>query len=256
MHVRLKTRREIEKLRRANEVVADVLAICEEMARPGVTTWEMERAAREYLDKVGAKSAFLNYQPYPDVSPYPAVLCTSPNDVVVHGIPSEDVVLEEGDILSVDFGAFVDGYCGDAARTFAIGKVSKEAQHLMEVTRNALEAAIAQLKVGGRLSDISHAVQSYVESHGFNVVRDFVGHGIGTAMHEPPQVPNFGPPGRGIRLEPGLVIAIEPMVTVGSWKVEVLDDGWTVVTKDRKLAAHFEDSVALTEEGPLILSRK
>ncbi len=256
MHVRLKSPKEIAKLRKANLVVSDVLDICQELARPGVTTWDMEVAARQYLEKVGARSAFFNYQPAMDMSPYPAVLCTSVNSKVVHGIPSRDEVLVEGDILSIDFGAFVEGYCGDAARTFPIGKVSETAALLIDATRDSLDKAIEKMVSGNRLSDVGHAVQSHVEGFGFDVIRDFVGHGIGRQMHEPPQVPNFGSPGRGLLLQTGLVLAIEPMVTEGSHKVEILDDGWTVVTRDGKLACHFEHSVAITEDGPLVLSRR
>lgn len=256
MLVQLKSAKDIEKLRQANLIVSDVLDICQEMAKPGVTTWDMEVASRAYLDKVGARSAFLNYAPGYGIKPYPAVLCTSVNEVVVHGIPSASMILKEGDLLSVDFGAFYKGFCGDSARTFEIGTVSETAHRLSEVTRISLEKAIEKMVPGNRLGDVSNAVQTWVESQGFNVIRDFVGHGIGTAMHEPPQVPNYGPKGRGITLNPGLVIAIEPMVTEGHWAVEILDDDWTVVTKDRKLAAHFEHSVAVTENGPMVLSRR
>ena len=256
MTIILKSKQEIEKLRKANLVVSDVLDICEEMAKPGVSTWDMEIAARKYLEKVGAKSAFLNYKPAYDYSPFPAVLCTSVNEVVVHGIPNKDEILKEGDILSVDFGAFVEGYCGDSARTFPIGKVSPVAEKLIEATKRSLDLAIEKMEAGNRLLDIGFAVQSHVESQGFNVIRDFVGHGIGKKMHESPQVPNFGTPGRGILLKKGLVLAIEPMVVEGDYEIEVLDDGWTVVTRDGKLAAHFEHSVAITENGPFVLSRR
>ncbi len=256
MHVRLKARSEIEKLRRANLMVSDVLDLCQEMARPGVSTWDMEEAARSYIHKAGARSAFLNYQPSPDMVPYPAVLCTSRNEKVVHGIPDRREILEEGDILSVDCGIFYDGYCGDAARTYAIGKVSEKAAHLIRTTEESLELAIAKMVPGNRVSDVGDAVQRYAEAAGYQVVRDFVGHGIGQEMHEPPQVPNLGPPGRGLLLQPGLVLAIEPMLCEGTWKVSILDDGWTVVTRDRKLACHFEHSVAVTDGEPLVLSRR
>ena len=256
MHVRLKARSEIEKLRRANLIVRDVLDLCQELARPGVTTWDMEEAARSYIQRAGARSAFLNYQPSSDMRPYPAVLCTSRNEKVVHGIPDRREILEEGDILSVDFGVFFDGYCGDAARTYAIGKVSDQAAHLIRTTEEALELAIAKMVPGNRVSDVGDAIQRHAEAAGYSVVRDFVGHGIGQEMHEPPQVPNLGPPGRGLLLSPGLVLAIEPMLCEGTWKVSILDDGWTVVTRDRKLACHFEHSVAVTEGDPLVLSRR
>jgi methionyl aminopeptidase len=256
MHVRLKAHSEIEKLRRANLMVSDVLDLCQELAHPGVSTWEMEEAARSYIHRAGARSAFLNYQPSTDMRPYPAVLCTSRNEKVVHGIPDRAEILEEGDILSVDCGIFFDGYCGDAARTFAIGKVSDRAAHLIRTTEESLEKAIAMMVPGNRVSDIGDVIQKHAEAAGYGVVRDFVGHGIGREMHEPPQVPNFGPPGRGPLLQPGLVLAIEPMLCEGTWKVTILDDGWTVVTRDRKLACHFEHSVAVTEGDPLVLSRR
>ena len=256
MHVRLKTRSEIEKLRRANLMVSDVLDLCQEMARPGVSTWAMEEAARSYMKKAGARSAFLNYQPSSDAVPYPAVLCTSRNEKVVHGIPSRREILEEGDILSVDCGVFFEGYCGDAARTFAVGQVSDQAARLIRTTEEALELAIRKMVPGNRVSDLGDAIQKHAEAHGYSVVRDFVGHGIGQDMHEPPQVPNVGPAGRGLLLQPGVVLAIEPMLCEGTWKVSILDDGWTVVTRDRKLACHFEHSVAVTEGDPLVLSRR
>jgi len=256
MHVRLKAHSEIEKLRRANLMVSDVLDLCQELARPGVSTWDMEEAARSYIHRAGARSAFLNYQPSSDMRPYPAVLCTSRNEKVVHGIPDRGERLEEGDILSVDCGIFFDGYCGDAARTFAVGKVSDRAAHLIRTTEESLEKAIAMMVPGNRVSDLGDVIQRHAESAGYAVVRDFVGHGIGREMHEPPQVPNMGPPGRGPLLQPGLVLAIEPMLCEGTWKVTILDDGWTVVTRDRKLACHFEHSVAVTEGDPLVLSRR
>jgi methionyl aminopeptidase len=251
----LKTSAEVAKLREANLVVAEVLDEVGARVAPGVSTWELEESARAIIKRHGATSAFMGYQPASDVPPFPAVLCTSKNEVIVHGIPSPDDVLEEGDILSVDFGCFLDGWCGDSARTFPVGTLSSEAESLLKVTAESLERAIDQVRVDHRLGDVSHAIQQHCESQGFQVVRKFVGHGIGRAMHEPPQVPNFGPPGRGRRLNRGLVIAIEPMVNVGTPDVEILDDGWTAVTKDRKLSAHFEHSVAVTDDGPLVLSR-
>lgn len=249
MKIYLKTPDEIRKMREANLVVAAVLDAVEAAAKPGVSTWELNEVAAREIERHRVKSAFLGYHGYP------AVLCTSVNEVVVHGIPRKDVVLKEGDIVGIDFGCFKDGYCGDSARTIAIGKVSPEAQKLMDVTRRALELAIEKCVPGNRLQDLGWAVQEHVEAHGFSVVRSFVGHGIGKAMHEDPPVPNFGPPGRGLRLKPGLVLAIEPMVNAGTHEVEVLADKWTAVTKDRKLSAHFEHSVAITENGPFVLSR-
>jgi methionyl aminopeptidase len=240
---------EISKLRAANLIVAHVLDACEAACKPGVSTWDLNEIAEAKLKELGGTSAFLGYHGYP------AVLCTSVNEVVVHGIPRKDIVLKDGDIVGIDFGAFKDGFCGDAARTIAIGKVTDEALKLMQATRESLEHAIEKCVVGNRLQDIGWAVQSHVEPLGYSVVRTFVGHGIGRAMHEDPPVPNYGSPGKGLRLKPGWVLAIEPMVNIGDPEVEVLADGWTAVTRDRSLSAHFEHSVAITENGPLVLSR-
>jgi methionyl aminopeptidase len=245
----LKSKDEVEKLRNVNRIVAAVLDACETACKPGVTTWDLNEIADTKLKAMGATSAFLGYHGYP------AVLCTSVNEVVVHGIPRKDVVLKDGDIIGIDFGCFKDGFCGDSARTIAIGKVTDDAKKLMAATKESLDRAIEQCKPGNRLQDIGWAVQSHVEPLGYSVVRTFVGHGIGRAMHEDPPVPNYGSPGKGLRLKPGLVLAIEPMVNAGTHEVEVLADGWTAVTKDRKLSAHFEHSVAITEEGPVVLSR-
>ena len=245
----LKSKDEIAKLRAVNLIVSQVLDAVEHACKPGATTWDLNEIADAKLKQLGATSAFLGYHGYP------AVLCTSVNEVVVHGIPRKDVLLKEGDIIGIDFGCFKEGFCGDSARTIAIGKVSDEATRLMQATRQSLELAIEQCKPGNRLQDIGWAVQSHVEPLGYSVVRTFVGHGIGRAMHEDPPVPNYGSPGKGLRLKPGLVLAIEPMVNAGTHEVEVLADGWTAVTKDRKISAHFEHSVAITEEGPFVLSR-
>ena len=249
MKIYLKTADEVAKLRAVNLIVAAILDEIEAAVKPGVSTWALNEVAERGIKKHGATSAFLNYHGYP------AVLCTSVNDVVVHGIPRKDEILKEGDLIGIDFGCFKDGFCGDSARTVAVGKVSAEARALMEATREALERAIGHAVVGNRLQDIGWAVQSYVEERGYSVVRNFVGHGIGRAMHEDPAVPNYGTPGRGLRLKPGLVLAIEPMVNAGLSDVEVKEDKWTAVTRDGSLSAHFEHSVAITESGPLILSR-
>ena len=251
MAIQLKSAAEIAKLREANLVVADVLDRLEEAAKPGVSTWELNELAAQRLRQLKADSAFLNYG-HP---PYPAVLCTSVNDAVVHGVPRKDVILKEGDILSIDFGAFKDGWCGDSARTVPIGQVSKEARALIHATRESLERAIAACVPGNRLGDIGYAVQSHVERLGYSVVKQFVGHGIGRAMHEEPHVPNYGEAGKGRRLSAGLVVAIEPMVNAGGPEVAIEDDGWTAVTKDGSLSAHFEHSVAITDDGPVVLSR-
>jgi len=249
MAIQLKTPAQIAKLREANLIVADVLDTLEAAAKPGMSTWELNEIADKRLKQLKGESAFLGYHGYP------AVLCTSVNEVVVHGIPRKDVVLKDGDLLSVDFGAFKDGWCGDSARTLPIGKVSDEARQLMDATRESLERAIAACQPGQRLGDIGHAVQSTVEPLGYGVVRQFVGHGIGRKMHEEPHVPNYGVAGRGLRLSVGLVVAIEPMINAGSAEVFTEEDGWTAVTKDGSLSAHFEHSVAITENGPFVLSR-
>jgi methionyl aminopeptidase len=249
MSIQLKTPAQVAKLREANLIVNDVLDSVEAAAAPGVSTWELDQVAARRLKQLKAESAFLGYRGYP------AVLCASVNHVVVHGIPRKDVVLQDGDLLSIDFGAFKDGWCGDSARTLPIGKVSAQAQALVDATRRSLEAALAQCVPGKRLGDIGHAVQSLVEEQGYSVVRQFVGHGIGRAMHEAPHVPNYGEAGKGTRLSVGLVLAIEPMVNLGGPDVAIEDDGWTAVTKDGSLSAHFEHSVAVTENGPFVLSR-
>lgn len=244
----LKSAPDIEKMRRSNRVVAEILQEVKAAVQPGVKTRALDELAEALLKKHRARSAFKGY------NGYPAVLCTSVNEEVVHGIPS-DRVLREGDILSLDFGAVCDEYYGDAAITVPVGAVSEEAQRLLRVTEESLYKAIEQARPGKHMGDISAAVQRHVESQGFSAVRDFVGHGIGKFMHERPQVPNFGIPGRGVRLKAGMTLAIEPMINAGGYEVVVLGDGWTAVTRDRCLSAHFEHSVAVTENGPLILSQ-
>ena len=244
----LKSQQEIEKMRRSNRIVAEILGEIKEAARPGITTRNLDELAQTLLEKHGARSAFQGY------NGYPAVLCTSVNEEVVHGIPSGRV-LKEGDILSLDFGVVYDDYYGDAAITVPIGQISDEAQRLIRVAQEALSLGLQQARAENHVSDISAAIQRHTESHGFSVVRDFVGHGIGRFMHEKPQVPNFGIPGRGVRLKTGMTLAIEPMINAGGYEVVVLGDGWTAVTKDRSLSAHFEHSVAVTENGPYILSQ-
>ena len=244
----LKSPEEIEKLRKSNRIVAEVLRDIVERVKPGVTTSELDRLSGELAEKKGAKPAFKGYRGYP------YALCTSVNAEVVHGMPS-DRRLKEGDILSIDFGVDYKGYFGDAAVTVPVGVVSDEALRLMRVTEESLYKGIESAKVGNRLGDISWAVQSHVEAAGYAVVRDFVGHGIGRMLHEEPQVPNYGVRGRGIELKAGMVLAIEPMVNEGTYKLRVLSNGWTVVTQDGKLSAHFEHSVAITQNGPEILSQ-
>ena len=242
----LKTPGELELMDEANRIVHRVLVGLGEMIAPGATTRQLDRWAESEIRKAGAVPAFLHYKGYP------ATLCTSVNDVIVHGIPG-DRQLVDGDIVGVDCGVLYKGYYGDAARTFAVGEVGEEARRLLDVTRSALELAVAQAIPENRLSDIGNVVQRHVESAGFSVVREFVGHGIGTSLHEEPQVPNFGVPGKGIRLRPGLVLAIEPMVNVGTSSVRVDPDGWTARTADGSLSAHFEYSVAVTDAGPRVL---
>ena len=241
-----KTPGELELMHEANGIVHKVLRGLEEKVVPGATTRELDRWAESTIREAGGVPAFLNYKGFP------ATLCTALNDVIVHGIP-DDRPLEEGDILGIDCGVMYKGYIGDAARTFAVGSISEDAQALLQVTRESLERAVERVQPGGRLSDIGHAVQSHVEEHGFSVGRQFVGHGVGTSLHEDPQVPNFGKAGKGLKLRPGLVLAIEPMVNAGSREVQLDSDGWTARTKDGRLSAHVEYSVAVTPTGPWIL---
>jgi methionyl aminopeptidase len=244
----LKSAAEIEKMRKAGRVVREALELVREIVKPGLTTLDLEKAAEAKIKALGAKAAFKGYHGYP------CVLCTSINSEVVHGIPSKKRVLREGDIVSVDCGAFVEGYCGDAAITVPVGEISVDAARLLRVTEQSLHAGIAVVKPGATLGDVGAAVQKVVEAEGFSVVRDFVGHGIGAAMHEDPQVPNYGVPGHGLRLKAGMVIAIEPMVNAGKADVRVLPDGWTAVTIDGGMSAHFEHTVAVTETGARILT--
>ena len=249
MAVVLKSSQEIEKMRRAGRVVREVLEYVRSLATPGATTLDLENAADKRMNELGAKPAFKGYHGFP------AVLCTSINSEVVHGIPSAKRVLKEGDIVSIDCGAIVDGYYGDAAITVPVGqRIDPKTDRLLKVTEQSLHAGIAAVKPGATLGDIGAAVQSVVEAEGFSVVRDFVGHGIGSNMHEDPQVPNFGEAGRGMKLKAGMVIAIEPMVNAGRPDVRVLRDGWTAVTDDGSMSAHFEHTVAVTDTGVRILT--
>jgi methionyl aminopeptidase len=244
----IKSPPEIEAMRRAGAIVGRFFEEVRSMIRPGVATYDLEEFAEEYVGRHGVKGAFKGYLGYP------ANLCTSINEEVVHGIPSKKRVLREGDILSIDFGIVRDGYYGDAARTYPVGAVPESSVLLMRATELALAGAIEAMRPGNRIGDISIAVQKTAEAAGFSVVRDFVGHGIGRMLHEEPQVPNFGEGGSGPRLMPGMVLAIEPMVNEGGYEVEILADGWTVVTRDRKRSAHFEHMAAVTAEGCRILS--
>jgi methionyl aminopeptidase len=244
-----KSAAEIERMRAANALVANVLAELEAMVAPGVTTRDLDEAAERLVRAAGAEPAFKGYRGYP------CTLCASVNEQVVHGIPSTRA-LDEGDILSLDMGVKLNGFYGDSAVTVAVGRVSDEAATLLRVTQEALEKGIVQVRLGGRVSDIGHAIQQHVEANGFSVVREFVGHGIGAALHEEPQIANYGEPGRGPRLAEGMTLAIEPMVNVGRPAVKVLPDGWTAVTRDGSLSAHFEHTVAVTKDGPLVLTRR
>jgi len=245
----LKSPRELEHMRAAGKILAGVKALLVRLVKPGLSTKDIDAEVEAFIVSKGATSAFKGYRGYP------ATVCTSINEEVVHGIPSPKRRLKEGDIIGLDLGCVVEGYYGDCAVTLPVGAVSSRVQELIDVTRESLDKAIVQCRVGNRIGDISHAVQMHCESHGFGVVRSFVGHGIGRALHEEPQVPNFGDAGRGPALKAGMVLAIEPMVTMGSWEVQVLEDGWTAVTADGSLAAHFEDTIAITEVGPDVLTR-
>jgi methionyl aminopeptidase len=245
----LKSSRELALMRRAGRIVAQVHECFREMVRPGITTADLERAASRIIEQEGATSSFKGYRGFP------AAICTSINEEIVHGIPSPRRVLKEGDIISLDVGAIYRGYHGDAAITLPVGQVDEEVQRLLEVTQGALEAGIAQACTGRRLGDISAAIQRYAEVNGFNVVREYTGHGIGQEMHEDPQIPNFGQPNRGPRLRPSMTFALEPMVMAGDWRTRVLSDNWTVVTADGSLSAHFEHTLAVTDGEPEILTR-
>lgn len=248
--IELKSPREIALMRRGGHILADVVERLRLGVKPGMSTLEIDEDVEEFIRGCGAKPAFKGYRGFP------ATVCISINEEVVHGIPSAHRRVKEGDIVGLDLGCIVDGYYADCAFTLPIGEVPARVQELLDATRQSLEAGIVECRPGRRLSDVSHAIQRHVEAHGFSVVRAFVGHGIGRALHEEPQVPNFGDPGRGPQLKPGMVLAIEPMVTMGGWEVRILDDGWTAVTKDGSLAAHFEHTIAVTESGPDVLTSK
>lgn len=246
--IELKTASQIEKMRVAGRLTRQALELAGSMIRPGITTGEIDKAVHDFIVANGGTPSFLGY------SGYPASVCLSVNDEVIHGIPGKRVLCE-GDIVSVDVGAIVDGWHGDNAATFPCGKVSPEAQKLMDVTRECLEIAISMVKPGVRLGDIGYAIQSHAEAHGYGVVREFIGHGIGSEMHQGPDVPNYGKPGRGIRLEKGMTIAIEPMINQKGAKVLMLNDGWTVVTGSGSLSAHFENTIAVTDDGAEVLTK-
>lgn len=248
--ITIKSRDEIQVMEEANQIVAEVLVMLEDTVEPGITTHELDQLAEDLCTRRKAVPAFKGYRGFP------GSLCVSINEEVVHGIPSRKRKLKKGDIISVDFGTYYRGYYGDSAVTIAVGKIDPDKEKLLKVTAESLDRAIEQVRVGNRVSDISGAVQRHVEKNGFSIVRQFVGHGIGTSLHEGPEIPNFVQDGASPRLLEGMVLAIEPMVNIGTHKVKVLRDGWTVVTSDRKSSAHFEHSVAVTENGPLVLSSR
>lgn len=244
----IKNDMEIEYMRKAGKLVGETLARLEEVIKPGITTAEIDRIAEEYIVKHGAKPSFKGY------NGFTGSICASINEEVVHGIPTPKRILQEGDIISIDCGAILNGYQGDAARTVSVGKISIEAEKLIEVTKESFFKGIEKAVIGNRLTDISHAIQTYAEGFGYSVVRDFVGHGIGRDLHEDPEVPNFGRPGRGPKLLHGMVLAIEPMINMGRYHVNVQPNGWTVITEDHSLSAHYENTVAILENGPEILT--
>ena len=246
--ISVKTARELTAMRLAGKISARALRLAGTMIEPGVSTFEIDKEIRKYIESEGATPNFLGY------GGFPASACISVNNVVIHGIPDHKTILKEGDIVSVDVGAFIDGFNGDNAYTFPCGDVSEKAKKLLKATEESLYQGIAQAKAGNRIGDIGHAVQEYVELRGYSVVRDFVGHGVGAKLHEDPSVPNYGTPKRGVRLVPGMTIAIEPMVNAGGYQVKTLQDGWTTVTADGELSAHFEHTVAITASGPVILT--
>ena len=247
--ITLKSSRELDAMRRAGRIADQARELDRRMVAPGVTTLDIDTAVRKFIESQGAKPSFLGY------GGFSGSACISVNDVVIHGIPSKKVVLKEGDIVSVDVGACIDGFHGDCAATYPCGKISEEAARLIEVTQQSFWEGMKHAKAGQRVSDISHAVQKYVESFGYSVVRDFVGHGVGAKLHEAPEVPNYGPAGHGPRLQPGMTIAVEPMVCAGDWQVKVLKDGWTTVTVDGSLAAHYENTVLITDGEVEILTQ-
>ncbi|HHV71425.1 MAG TPA: type I methionyl aminopeptidase [Clostridia bacterium] len=248
LKIRLKTDREIKLMREVNREVGKLLQELAKLVRPGITTKDLDEFAEEYIRKLGAIPTFK------EMAKFPGCICTSVNNQVVHGIPSPTQVLKEGDIVSIDAGMQLNGYCGDSTITVGVGEISEEKKRLLEVTKQALALGIEQCVVGNRIGDIGYAMQTYVESQGYSIVREFIGHGIGKFMHEPPEVPSFGKKGTGLELKRGLVIAVEPIVNMGDYKVNILRDGWTVVTADGSLSAQFEHTVAITNEGPQILS--
>ena len=247
--IKLKNAAQIAQMKKAGRITGEALMVARDNIKPGVTTKHIDDLIRRYIEKCGARPSFLGY------GGFPGSACISVNQQVIHGIPSSDVVLKEGDIVKVDVGAFIDGYHGDAARTFAVGEVSEEAKKLIRVTEESFWKGIEQFVAGNRLGDVGNAIETHVASEGFSVVKKYIGHGIGRDLHESPDVPNYGTPGRGQRICSGMTVAIEPMVCIGTGNVKELSDGWTVVTADSKLSAHYENTIALTDNGLLVLTR-
>ncbi len=255
MVIQLKSKQDLEIMRKSGMIVYEILQELSSIVKPGISTWEVDQKAKDLTKKYGAKPAFLNYpSATKGVPDFPGVICASVNEEIVHGIPNKKP-LKEGDILSIDYGCVYEGFFGDSAVTVAVGKISEQNQELLDVTKQSLEDAISQCLVGNRIGDISEAVQRRCEKNGFGVIRDFVGHGIGRNMHEPPAVPNFGKAGEGRVLKEGMVLAIEPMVSAGSYHIKILDDGWTAITADHSMACHFEHTIAMTAKGPWVLTR-
>lgn len=246
--IQLKNTAQIELMKIAGRITGEALAVAEELVRPGISTFEIDRAIRTHIEKSGAKPSFLGY------AGFPGSACISINEEVIHGIPSKKRILQEGDIVKIDVGAFIHGFHGDAARTFGVGKIAENAARLIEATKESFYRGVAQATVGNRIGDIGAAVEACAKENGYSVVRRYVGHGVGHELHESPEVPNFGTPGRGARIYAGMVIAIEPMVNEGVCDVQEMADGWTVKTADRKLSAHYENTVAITDEGPILLT--
>jgi len=246
--IKIKSQQEIDKMRAAGKILAETFLVLEEHIKPGITTYELDRIAKRFIKSNNALCSFKNY------NGYPANICTSVNEQVVHGIPSKDKVLNDGDIISIDIGVLYRGFHGDSAKTFAVGNISDEAQRLIDVTKESFYKGLLKATTDNRVLDIGAAIQNYVEENGFSVVRKLVGHGVGSALHEDPEVPNFGVAGRGVRLLPGMTLAIEPMVNMGTYDVDTLSDNWTVVTADGKLSAHYEHSVLITANGPELLT--
>ena len=247
--ISLKTPEQIKLMREAGRITGEALLLAGEQVKPGVSTKHLDDVIRDYIEKCGARPSFLGLYGFPGSA------CISLNDQVIHGIPSKDVIIREGDLVKIDVGACKNGFHGDSARTFACGKVSEEAMQLLRVTRESFYKGLEQVRVGGRLGDIGAAIQAHAESFGYGVVRDFVGHGVGRSVHESPDVPNYGRAGHGLRLQAGMVIAIEPMINAGTYKVRTLEDGWTVKTLDGSLSSHYEHTVAITDDGPVLLTK-